>query len=75
MAYSFLGFYGFCYLAFLFYPCVVFLKTIGSLLYNFLFSFNDTSNSHVPDLRISAIFPFMSDITCLPYGTYVGFEL
>ena len=24
---------------------------------------------------ISVIFPFMSYITCLPYSTYVGFEL
>ena len=33
-----------------FYPCLVLLKSIGSLLYNFLFGFNDTSNYHVPDL-------------------------
>ena len=75
MAYSMLGFYGFKLFGFPFYPSLVFFKSIGSLLYNFLFSFNDTYNSHVPDLRISAIFPFMPDITCLPYGTYVGFEL
>ena len=81
MAYSMLGFYSFCYLVFLFilvwfyWKVLVFLKSIGILLYTFLFSFSDTSNSHVPDLRISASFPFMSDITCLPYDTYLGFEL